>query len=98
MSLSCGCDYGDGPSVFRTKTVTARKPHKCYECGCEIQPGEQYQYVFGVWEYKACSFHICEPCDDLSASLEALGFCISYGDLKAAHQEYIDEYAPKQSQ
>ena len=92
MSLSCGCDLYDGPTVFREKMVKARKQHVCYECGKRIEIGEEYQYIFGVWDGDASSFHTCEPCADLRESLEGIGFCSTYGDLKSDHAEYLSEY------
>ena len=62
MLDSCYCDY-DAPSVFRSKKgVKARKPHRCGECGCDIKPGETYEYVFGVWDGYADSIHTCSRC------------------------------------
>ena len=92
MSLSCGCDDGEGPEVFNEKLVKASKDHKCCECGRTISKGEVYNYIFGVWEGDAMTFKTCEECNDLRDSLEAMGFCFSFGDLKASHQEYISEY------
>jgi hypothetical protein len=92
MSLTCDCEFGDGPEVFRQKTVKASKEHKCCECYRTIKKGEYYDYVFGVWEGDAMTFKTCEQCDDLRASLEELGFCIDFENLKEAHQEYISEY------
>ena len=89
--LMCECD--EGPSVFREKIVKARKEHKCCECGATINKGDEYEYTFGVWEGEASSFHTCEKCSDLRASLTELGFCITYGDLHDVHNEYKAEYA-----
>jgi hypothetical protein len=93
MSLSCGC-YDDGPSVHRVKIVKARKPHKCCECFEPINVGDEYQYIFGVWDGEPSSYHTCEKCDDLRESLTALGFCMYYGELQENYDEYIREYAP----
>lgn len=95
MTLMCGCDDMDGPSVFREKTVKARKLYKCYECGTKINPGELCDYIFGVWEGDVSSFYTCEKCVDLRDSLSALGFCMNFGSLIEDHQEYITEYIKK---
>ena len=92
MSLTCECDWDAGPEVFREKIVRAKKQHVCCECRKEISPGEDYEYVFGVWHGEAQSFHTCETCSDLRASLNEHGFCCNYGDLKYEHQEYIEHY------
>lgn len=93
MSLYCGCDF-DGPSVFNEKMVKARKQHRCCECGSDINKGDIYEYVFGVWDGDASSYHTCEKCSDLRHSLSGLGFCMSYGELKSDHAEYLAEYQP----
>lgn len=86
--LSCGCDDDEGPSVFREKLVKARKNHKCCECNGSINKGDIYEYTFGVWEGKAESFHTCEKCSDLRESMQALGFCVAYGNLLNDHVDY----------
>jgi hypothetical protein len=94
MGLSCECDFDESPSIFRCKIVIARKPHKCYECGEVISIGTEYEYIFGVWNGDASSFHTCERCADLRDSLEALGFCVAYGDVQYDYREYLKEYKP----
>jgi len=93
MGLACGCD-DLAPSVFNEKFVKARKEHKCCECGKDIAIGEIYEYTFGVWDGDASSYHTCEKCSDLKASLSGLGFCLVYEELHEAHQEYLSEYMP----
>lgn len=62
--ISCSCDFD--PAVFyRTRVVTARKPHKCEECSGEIRPGDKYEYVSAKWEYEIDTFHTCSHCVDL---------------------------------
>ena len=92
MILSCGCDFVDGPDVFNEKIVKARKEHKCCECHRVILKGEEYGYVFGVWEGEARTYKTCEQCNDLRESLEQLGFCLTFENLKEEHEEYILEY------
>ena len=56
----CTCDFDGDPSEWcRTKTVKARKEHRCCECGGSILPGDWYQRINGKWdgaieEYKTC--------------------------------------------
>lgn len=59
----CMFDPGDdSPSVYRETMVTARKQHRCGECGRDISPGERYQYVFGVWDNQSGSYRTCAHC------------------------------------
>ncbi len=95
MSLTCECDLDNGPSIFRANIVKARKQYKCYECHSIIEIGEQYEYIFGVWNGESDVFHTCEKCADLRDSMEELGFCPTYGELLADHKEYLNEYVPR---
>ena len=52
-------DFYDG------KVRTARKPHKCGECGGVIQPGEVYNLHAGVWEGDFWSIKNCSDCEQL---------------------------------
>ncbi len=61
MSYDCFCDY-DPPSIYRATRQKARKEHKCFECCAPIHPGEEYEYVFGVWEGYADSYKTCARC------------------------------------
>ena len=60
---SCACVYidHDSEAEFHTESIRrARKEHKCTECDVTIQPGQIYEYVFGIWDgckqvYKTCN-------------------------------------------
>ena len=92
MSLSCGCDFG-GASSNRTRT--ARKPHKCGECGCDITPGTDYEFHTYFGEGYISNHKTCLKCDDLASSLMGLGFCWEYGTLLSMHQDYLETYKPQ---
>lgn len=47
------------PEVLRTTTPTARKPHRCQQCGTTIQPGRKYDRATcvgddGIYEWVTC--------------------------------------------
>jgi hypothetical protein len=44
------CSYGDGADLWQQRVVRARKQYVCEECPKKIEPGELYQYVFGIYE------------------------------------------------
>lgn len=94
MSLACGCDL-DWPEFIDVRHVKASKPHKCCECGRQINPGECYERTAGKWEGDFHMFKTCEQCEDLRESLMALGFCPAFGEVRADHREYISEYQPQ---
>lgn len=52
----------DGPEAFRAVMRKARKPHKCYECGRAIEPGERYEVASGIWDGRPDRFKTCPDC------------------------------------
>jgi len=58
----CYCDTdGESPDIYQDKIVKARKVHRCCECDKDINPGQIYQVVRGLWDgrwsgYKTCMF------------------------------------------
>lgn len=67
--MECSCsvsrDHGDWPSCYKEIIRTARKEHKCYECYRKILPGEQYEYVSGIWDGVPESYKTCIDCKRL---------------------------------
>jgi hypothetical protein len=86
--MSCYCDYENTPSFFTERELTAKKEHKCCECGHVIKPGERYENVSGKWE-EFRTFKTCEKCADLRASLQDV-MCPSFGDMFAEYREYLN--------
>ena len=88
------------PSVFSSVERTARKQHKCCECGQEINPGERYQYSFGVWDSEPESFKQCLTCArimDIALEINQEKDywpedCPGFGDLVAWVIEELDSY------
>ena len=75
------CDY---PSVYRATVATARKPHVCVECRRRIEPGEIYEYVWGVWSGDPASIHTCAECFEVRAELfETMPSGMVYSDETA---------------
>ena len=76
----CYCDY-DPATIYKASRPTARKPHVCEECGRQIQPGERYESVFGVWENKGNTYHTCRHCLALRDYVQAHVpcFCWAHG-------------------
>lgn len=87
--MSCFCDY-DAPEFYSAQERTARKLHKCCECGHVIQPGERYEHVSAKWEGDVSSVKTCLLCVDLRESLaEAEGGCFLHGGLFEDYWEYL---------
>lgn len=75
----CNCDDYDPPEFFNCDTVTARKPHRCCECGCQIARGEKYERATGKWEGNLETFKTCSACCELRYAIT--DGCWVYGHL-----------------
>lgn len=63
--------------ISRSEYPKARKIHKCCECGSDIDPGEKYQKITGLFEGSWEEFKTCQICQDIRAEAEAeLGYPI----------------------
>ena len=62
MNMSCCCDDGDAPALFRKSIRMARIAHICSDCHGLIHAGERYEYVVGVWDGKRSVFTACCRC------------------------------------
>ena len=70
--------YGaeETPEFFVKQTPTARKAHRCGECGRTIRPGEIYERVRGKWNGDVGTEKTCAHCVAARAWLEK--HCVGY--------------------
>lgn len=64
--------YDDSIRIRNHAWRTARKQHRCSECGEKIQPGERYEYAAGIDDGSWVSWHICGDCNTIAAYLYAI--------------------------
>ena len=58
------CFHYDGYTEFsEDRVVTARKPHKCTECGAVIEAGDKYRYYSGKFDGIFYVEKICRRCE-----------------------------------
>lgn len=65
MSLSCSCsmDVNEKTAdVYLARRLKARKRHECGECGDDIEPGEVYEQVTGLWHGHWSTHKTCRLC------------------------------------
>lgn len=72
-------DY-EPPEVCTTTTPMARVAHTCDECRREIQPGQRYERVRGLWGGTWTTIKTCLPCASLRDELDD-GYGYVYGQL-----------------
>ena len=59
----CMADLADEfYTLARSMMRTARKAHKCFECNRTIEPGEQYEYMTGLYHDHWDTFRTCAHC------------------------------------
>jgi hypothetical protein len=65
---------GDSPDFYSEKLVTARKPHKCCECGKEIAKGEKHWLCRGKWDGEISVHRQCTICREIALKYGCDGF------------------------
>ena len=53
------------PQIYEERVQRARKPHRCCECGTQIQPGERYEAIHGLWDGQFSRFSTCLACSTI---------------------------------
>lgn len=72
-------DYDGANEFYAEKVVTARKPHKCCECGDVIPVGAQYERVAGKSEGSFWTSRSCLLCREIRRSFCCGGWV--FGEL-----------------
>lgn len=70
----CNCDY-DPPTFYESRTVRARKPHRCCECLRTIEKGESHEYAKGLWHGRFKNFRTCQTCLAIVKAAEVSCYC-----------------------
>lgn len=76
----CSIEVDELPEFHVVKTVKARKPHKCCECGAEIKPWDQYESVHAKWDGQVSTIKTCILCAKIRDEYCSGGF--EYGGLR----------------
>ena len=88
MSL-CECEYdGDAmPTLWTETNPTARKDHRCDDCGGIIPAGQKYKHIKFKWEGEFETSNVCLGCQDIRTVFP----CVAVGDLKRAVLDELSE-------
>ena len=92
---SCYCGTDSDTTVYWAVRPTARKAHRCYECGRQIQPGERYERVRAVVDGEPGVYRTCVYCLGVRDSVEAAAqcFCWQHGNMLEDATEWVREEA-----
>lgn len=92
----CWINEADPWRVYRWEMRTARKTHKCFDCGRNIAPGERYHWATGLAEDRPRRwdvFHLCAHCDAAAGWLSVMCNGYLYGAIgMELRAHWDDEY------
>jgi hypothetical protein len=75
------CDEADGAcDVWRSRDVTARKPHKCMACRETIAPGHRYHRVDSLYDGQWSRWVHCARCWTMWSAIRDVADWDSYVD------------------
>lgn len=78
---ACECLDSEPMDILHDKWVTCRKPHKCYECGKEINAGDRVRYQAGFYRGDFMQWWTSPFCERVFSDLERMNYCVLYGGL-----------------
>jgi len=79
MTCSCINAYDGDISEFDHITVARSRKHRtCCECDCKINPGDQYEHVWGKWDGRTSTYDTCIVCVEVR---DALMCTWCYGEI-----------------
>jgi hypothetical protein len=58
----CAIDDAEPWDVYRVSVRTARKAHRCTECGRPIAVGESYRFLTGLLDGRWSTYRTCAHC------------------------------------
>lgn len=74
----CSCvETSDGSTChfYDRKTVRARKPHRCMECGVAIVVGESHERITADWDDHFGTHRCCALCAEIAVALCCGAWC-----------------------
>jgi len=78
-------DYDNHNEFFSARTLKARRPHRCVECGAAIKPGEHYRKESGKSDGRLWSESTCAICIEIREAFVC--GCFVFGELYEAIQD-----------
>jgi hypothetical protein len=83
-------DYDEENAFYSALIRTARKEHKCCECGRTIRAGEIYEYVSGKTDGDVWTAKTCAECTAIRKAL-VCGTCVHGGLWEAIEDHGVFE-------
>jgi hypothetical protein len=83
-------DTDETVKMLSASDPVATKPHKCQECGRDIEPGERYHVDRFVWEGEIESHKTCAHCMVVRKWLQDECGAFAYDYVQECLREHID--------
>lgn len=74
------------PTIFEECRPRARKAHRCCECGGQIECGESYSRLSGLWDGRWKAYKTCVDCQELRKKI--VDSCDHWEDQPALGEMY----------
>lgn len=75
----CNCEY---PTVFNVLERKAKKQHNCCECDRQINKGDRYFVLQGLWDGRWSNYKQCPTCHEIGDKYQDYtSECYSIGEL-----------------
>lgn len=87
----CAVEDAEPWDFCHGETRTARKPHRCVECGRGITPGERYEHFTGVMDGQWSKWRWCQHCEAVAAWMRTVCGGYLIGDLRDEMREHWHE-------
>lgn len=89
----CMVDDGDGWEVCRVEQRRAAKAHRCDECSRTIEPGENYEWLTGLFDGSWSTYRTCQHCKAVATWLKVVcGGYLSGGVYEDLYEHWNEGY------
>ena len=103
ISCDCSGDFDNwveqyGEDFLTLDTIRSRK---CASCGEKIEVGEEALHFLSYRQPRSdyeerrfgesvsmANLYLCESCGEIWLNLNAIGLCVTFGDMRDAQKEY----------
>ena len=86
----CSSDY-EAPEFYNSKIVKAGEHIICCECDGDINPGDLYEHVTGMWDGRWSTFKTCLICVRIREDIYDPKCGFMHGGLRLAVRQAMED-------